>query len=32
MRKVEINFAKGKSIYVGLDVHKKDWTVHIVCE
>ena len=32
MRKVDTNFAKGKSIYVGIDVHKKDWTVHIMCE
>jgi transposase len=32
MEKVESNFVKGKSIYVGIDVHKKDWTVHIVCE
>ena len=31
MAKVEKGFAKGKSIFVGIDVHKKDWTVHGVC-
>ncbi len=24
-------FARGKEVYVGIDVHKKDWTVHVVC-
>lgn len=28
MSNVEENFAKGKRI----DVHKRDWTVHVVCE
>ena len=32
MANVEKSFAKGKAIFVGIDVHKKDWTVHIVCE
>jgi transposase len=32
MGKIEQSFTKGKSIYVGIDVHKKDWTIHIVCE
>jgi transposase len=32
MANVEEKFAKGKPVYVGIDVHKKDWTVHIVCE
>jgi len=27
MSKVEIGFAKGKPIYVGIDVHKKDWSI-----
>jgi len=31
MTNVEVFFAKGKPIYVGMDVHKKDWTVHVVC-
>ena len=29
---IEKDFAKGKPIYVGIDVHKKDWTVHVVCQ
>jgi hypothetical protein len=29
---VEKGFARGKEIYVGIDVHKKDWSVHVVCE
>ena len=32
MAKIEEGFAKGKPIYVGIDVHKRDWTVHIVCQ
>jgi transposase len=32
MANVERSFAKGKAIFVGIDVHKKDWTVHVVCE
>ena len=31
MENVETDFAKGKSIFVEIDVHKKDWTVHVVC-
>ena len=27
MGKVEEGFAKGKPVYVGIDVHKRDWTV-----
>lgn len=32
MAKVEQGFAKGKPIFVGIDVHKKDWTVHVICQ
>jgi transposase len=32
MATVEKGFARGKEIYVGIDVHKKDWTVHVLCE
>ncbi len=32
MRKVEFGFAKGKIIFVGVDVHKKDWVVTVICE
>ena len=32
MGKVECGFAKGKSIYVGIDVHKKDWVVTVLCQ
>ena len=32
MGKVEFGFAKGKSIYVGIDVHKKDWVVTVLCQ
>jgi transposase len=32
MANVEKDFAKGKRIDVGIDVHKKDWTVHVLCE
>jgi len=32
MSKVEVGFAKGKPIYVGIDVHKKDWVVTVLCE
>lgn len=32
MAKIEEGFAKGKPIYVGIDVHKRDWTVHVVCQ
>ena len=32
MRKVEESFGKGKPIHVGIDVHKRDWVVSIVCQ
>lgn len=32
MGKVEEGFAKGKPMYVGIDVHKRDWTVHVLCQ
>jgi transposase len=32
MANVTKDFAKGKSIFVGIDVHKRDWTVHVVCQ
>lgn len=32
MGKVEEGFAKGKPVYVGIDVHKRDWTVHVLCQ
>ena len=32
MGKVEVGFAKGKSIYVGIDVHKRDWAVTVLCQ
>ena len=32
MANVEKDFAKGKRIDVGIDVHKRDWTVHVLCE
>jgi transposase len=32
MGKVEEGFAKGKPIVAGIDVHKRDWTVHVICE
>lgn len=32
MGKVEEGFAKGKPMYVGIDVHKWDWTVHVLCQ
>jgi transposase len=32
MGKVNSSFAKGKSIYVGIDVHKKDWVVTVLCQ
>jgi transposase len=31
MPNVQRDFAKGKPIYVGLDVHKRDWTVTVLC-
>jgi transposase len=32
MANVEKDFAKGKPIYVGIDVHKRDWVVTILCQ
>lgn len=32
MANVEKGFGKGKPIYVGIDVHKRDWTVHVLCQ
>jgi transposase len=32
MGKVNSGFGKGKIIYAGIDVHKKDWVVTVVCE
>ena len=32
MANVRDGFAKGKPIFVGIDVHKRDWTVHMVSQ
>jgi len=32
MANVEKDFAKGKPVYVGLDVHKREWTVTVLCQ
>lgn len=32
MPNVEKGFAKGKPIYVGIDVHKRDWVVSVLCQ
>lgn len=32
MANVEKDFAKGKPISVGLDVHKREWTVTVLCQ
>lgn len=32
MPNVEKDFAKGKQLYVRIDVHKRDWTVHVLCQ
>jgi len=32
MSNVSQDLAKGKAIYVGLDVHKRNWTVNVLCE
>lgn len=32
MGKVNSSYGKGKIIYAGIDVHKKDWVVTVVCE
>ena len=32
MGNIQDGFTKGKRIDVGIDVHKKDWTVHVLCE
>lgn len=32
MAKREEGFAKDKPIHGGIDVHKRDWTVHVIAE
>jgi len=32
MGKVNISLGKGKIIFVGIDVHKRNWTVTVLCE
>ena len=32
MANVEKDFAKGKPICVGIDVHKRDWVVTVLCQ
>jgi hypothetical protein len=32
MANVKQGFAKGKPIYVGIDEHKKDWVVSVLCQ
>ncbi len=32
MQNVQEGFAKGKPIYVGIDVHKRDWVVSVLCQ
>ena len=32
MSNVQQGFAKGKPIYVGIDVHKRDWVVTVLCQ
>ena len=32
MGKVNSGFGKGKTIYTGIDVHKKDWVVTVLCQ
>jgi transposase len=32
MANVEKDFAKGKPVHVGLDVHKQQWTVTVLCQ
>jgi hypothetical protein len=32
MPNVQRDFAKGKLIHVGLDVHKRSWTVTVLCQ
>jgi hypothetical protein len=32
MANVEKDFAKGKPVYVGLDVHKREWVVTVLCQ
>ena len=29
---IEKGFAKGRPIYVGIDVHKRDWVVTVLCQ
>jgi len=32
MGKVERSYAKGKLIFVGMDVHKRDWVITVLCQ
>ena len=32
MANVEKAFAEGKPVHVGLDVHKREWTVTVLCQ
>jgi hypothetical protein len=32
MANVEKDFAKGKPVYLGLDVHRREWTVTVLCQ
>jgi hypothetical protein len=32
MANAEKDIAKGKPIYVGLDVHKREWRVTVLCQ
>ena len=32
MPNVQHGFAKSKPIYVGIDVHKRDWVVSVLCQ
>lgn len=32
MANIQDGFAKGKPVYVGIDVHKRDWVVTVLCQ
>ncbi len=32
MATVTRDFGKGKPMFVGIDVHKRDWTVDVLCQ
>ncbi len=32
MANIQDGFAKGKPVYVGIDVHKRDWVVSVLCQ